>query len=60
MQALLERTEPDVLNDFFRIGMKTNPDLRARFMARFSQIGEGKSLSNYKDEIGSLFDEAEG
>jgi predicted secreted protein len=60
MHALLERTEPDVLNDFFRIEMKTHPDLRARFMACFSQIGEGKSLSNYKDEIGSLFDEAEG
>ena len=28
-------------------------------MARFSPIGEGKSLSSYKDEIDSIFDEAE-
>jgi predicted secreted protein len=59
MHALLERTEPNVLNDFFCREMETHPDLRARFMARFSPIGEGKSLSNYKDEIDSLFDEAE-
>ena len=59
MHALLERTEPNALNDFFRRELETHPDLRARFMARFSPIGEGKSLSNYKDEIDSIFDEAE-
>ena len=59
MQALLERTEPDVLNDFFARELETNPELRSRFMARFSPIGEGKSLSSYKDEIDSIFDEAE-
>ncbi len=59
MHALLERTEPDVLNDFFARELETNPELRSRFMARFSPIGEGKSLSSYKDEIDSIFDEAE-
>jgi len=59
MHALLERTEPDELNDFFARELETNPELRSRFMARFSQIGEGKSLSSYKDEIDSIFDEAE-
>ena len=59
MKALLERMEPNILNDFFCREMATHPDLMARFMARFSPTGEGKSLSNYKDEIDSLFDEAE-
>ena len=59
MHALLERTEPDVLNDFFGRELETNPELRSRFMARFSPIGEGKSLSSYKDEIDSIFEEAE-
>jgi hypothetical protein len=59
MHALLERTEPDVLNDFFARELETNPELRSRFMAQFSPIGEGKSLSSYKDEIDSIFDEAE-
>ena len=59
MHALLERTEPDVLNDFFARELETNPELRSRFMARFSPIGEGKSLSSYKGEIDSIFEEAE-
>jgi uncharacterized Zn finger protein len=59
MHALLERTEPDALNDFFARELETNPELRSRFMARFPPIGEGKSLSSYKDEIDSIFDEAE-
>jgi hypothetical protein len=59
VHALLERTEPDVLNDFFARELEINPELRSRFMARFSTIGEGKSLSSYKDEIDSIFDEAE-
>jgi hypothetical protein len=59
MHALLERIEPNALNHFFRKELETHPDLRARFMAQFSPIGEGKSLSNYKDEIDPLFDEAE-
>ena len=59
MHALLERTQPDELNDFFARELETNPELRSRFMARFSPIGEGKSVSSYKDEIDSIFDEAE-
>jgi len=59
MQALLERAEPKDLKDFFSRELVAHPDLRACFMARFSPIGEGKSLSDYKDEIDSLFDEAE-
>ena len=59
MHALLERIEPNALNYFFRKELETHQDLRARFMAQFSPIGKGKSLSNYKDEIDSIFDESE-
>jgi hypothetical protein len=59
MHALLKRIEPNELNDFFRKELETHPDLMARFPAQFSPISEGKSLSNYKDEIDSLFGEAE-
>jgi hypothetical protein len=59
MHALLERIEPNALNHFFRKELETHQDLRARFMAQFSPIGKGKSLSNYKDEVDSIFDEAE-
>ncbi len=59
MNALLEQAEPNALKDFLRRELEAQPDLRARFMARFSSIGEGKSLSDYKDEIDSLFDDLE-
>ena len=59
MHDLLERIEPNALNDFFCRELENHPDLRARFMAQFSPIGKGKSLSNYKDEIDSIFVEAE-
>ena len=39
--------------------MGANAELRSRFLARFSAVGEGRSLSSYKDEIESRFEEAE-
>lgn len=59
MHTLLESAEPNDLKDFFGRELVANSDLRARFMACFLPIGEGKSLSNYRDEIDSLFDDAE-
>ncbi len=59
MHALLERAEPNALKDFLRRELEAQPNLRARFMARFAAICEGKSLFDYKDEIDSIFDDAE-
>ncbi|VVB64980.1 Uncharacterised protein [uncultured archaeon] len=59
MHALLERAEPNALKDFLRRELEAQPKLRARFMARFSAICEGKRLFDYKDEIDSIFDDAE-
>jgi len=59
MHTLLESVEPENIKDFFSREMEVHSDLRARFMACFSPIGEGKSISNYRDEIDSLFDDAE-
>ena len=59
MQSLLESAEPKALKDFFCTEMETYPDLRDRFTACFSEIGDGRSLSNYKREVDSLFDEVE-
>ena len=51
MQSLLESAEPKALKDFFQKEMETDPDLRDRFMACFSEIGDGRSLSNYRREV---------
>ncbi len=59
LQALLDKTDPDALCGFLLQEMQSNPSLRARFMARFSPVGTGRDLSSYKDEIESIFDEAE-
>lgn len=59
MYALLERADPNALKDFLRRELEAQPNLRARFMARFSSFGKGKSLSDYKEEIDSFFDNVE-
>jgi hypothetical protein len=59
MQSLLESAEPKALKDFFQKEMETDPDLRDRFLACFSENGDGRSLSNYRREVDSLFDEVE-
>ncbi len=59
MQALLENAEPNALKDFLRRELEAQPALRARFMACFAAICEGKNLFDYKDEIDSIFDDAE-
>ncbi|HUI39967.1 MAG TPA: SWIM zinc finger family protein, partial [Methanothrix sp.] len=59
MYALLEPAETNALKDFLRRELEAQPSLRARFIARFSSSGKGKSLSDYKDEIDSLFDDVE-
>lgn len=59
MNNLLKDADPDALDDFFRRELEANAELRSRFLARFSAVGEGRSLSSYKDEIESIFDEAE-
>lgn len=59
MSSLLKNADPDELDDFFRRELGANAELRSRFLARFSAVGEGRSLSSYKDEIESRFEEAE-
>lgn len=59
METVLERTKARALKDFLRQEMERLPDLRARFMASFAEEGEGRSLSDYKEEVESLYDLAE-
>jgi hypothetical protein len=59
MHSLLESVEPKALKEFVLREMQMNPDLVTRFMACFSERGDGRSLSEYKREIDSLFDEVE-
>lgn len=59
MHSLLESVEPKALKEFVLREMQMNPDLVARFMACFSERGDGRSLFEYKREIDSLFDEVE-
>jgi len=56
---LLNKTDPHAIQGFLLQEMKANPELRARFVARFSSVGTGKSLSEYRDDMESAFDEAE-
>lgn len=59
METVLERTKAGALKDFLRQELERLPDLRARFMACFARGGEGKSVSDYKDEAISLYEAAE-
>jgi hypothetical protein len=59
VQALLVRTDPDAVSDFLLQELESNPEMRARFVAKFSPAGTGKDIKSYRDEIESIFEEAE-
>ena len=59
VQALLVRTDPDAIGDFLLRELESNAEMRARFVAKFSPAGTGKDIKSYRDEIESVFDEAE-
>ncbi len=57
--VLLKNANPDDLHSFLAQEMERRPDLRDRFMASFAEKGVGRSLSDYKNEVESLYDDAE-
>jgi len=57
--AILKKADPEELRGFLRRELEKRPDLMERFMACFSQAGQGRSLSHYKNEAESLYDDAE-
>jgi uncharacterized Zn finger protein len=59
MEALLKKVEPEALRSFLRREMERLPELQARFIACFSTKSKGKSLTDYKEEVESLYELAE-
>ncbi len=57
VEALLEKTPPDILRSLLCEEMERSPEMKARFLARYGQKGVGKSVSDYKREIDDLYGE---
>jgi len=58
VEILLKKVELEDLRSFLLREFKNFPNLMSHFLITFSDVGEGKSINDYKEEVRDLYSDA--